>query len=52
MSRKTLRIFEKKILQVLGYGLILDHDANTGEQIDANNKYYYVGRIRTMHEQE
>jgi DNA repair protein RecO (recombination protein O) len=44
-EHRTLRIFEKKILQVLGYGLILDHDANTGEQIDVKNKYYYVAEF-------
>lgn len=41
-EQKVLRIFEKKLLQILGYGLILDHDANTGNQIEMDKKYHYV----------
>ena len=36
-----LRIFEKKLLEDLGYGLILDHDVETGEQISSTIGYYY-----------
>jgi DNA repair protein RecO (recombination protein O) len=41
-EQKVLRIFEKKLLQELGYGLILDHDVNTGETIDESKIYFYV----------
>ncbi len=36
-----LRYFEKKLLQSLGYGLVLDHDVQTGEAIVAAGNYYY-----------
>ena len=36
-----LRIFEKKLLEELGYGLILDHDVETGEHISSTIGYYY-----------
>ena len=37
----VLRVFEKHLLNSLGYGLILDHDVTTGEIIDQDRKYYY-----------
>jgi len=37
-----LRLFEKRLLQELGYGLVLDHDVSTGESIDPEQDYYYV----------
>ncbi len=37
-----LRIFEKKLLDELGYGLILDHDVNTGKEIIPEGVYDYV----------
>ncbi len=37
-----LRLFEKQLLQELGYGLVLDHDVNTGESIDPDYYYHYV----------
>jgi len=38
----TLRLFEKQLLSLLGYGLVLDHDIETGEQIKQQQDYYYV----------
>ncbi|MEP7245839.1 MAG: DNA repair protein RecO [Gammaproteobacteria bacterium] len=37
----TLRIFEKRLLDLLGYGLELDFDAGTGEGIDPNAYYHF-----------
>ena len=37
----VLRNFERLILTELGYGLLLDCDAETGEEIDANSMYCY-----------
>lgn len=37
-----LRLFEKRLLQSLGYDLILDYDANTGGAIDPEARYRYV----------
>ena len=36
-----LRDFEQRLLQELGYALALDHDAASGEPIDANEQYCY-----------
>ncbi|MGQ0658163.1 MAG: DNA repair protein RecO [Chromatiales bacterium] len=36
-----LRTFEKRLLQGLGYGLILDHDVASGEPIEAEGRYHY-----------
>ena len=36
-----IRIFEKKLLEATGYGLVLDHDVDTGRRIDAGILYYY-----------
>ncbi|NNE36786.1 MAG: hypothetical protein HKN08_00655, partial [Gammaproteobacteria bacterium] len=41
-EQKILRIFEKKLLQELGYGLALDHEASTGELLNEQNNYFYV----------
>tara|TARA_R110002111_G_scaffold25053_5_gene55311 strand:+ start:545 stop:1261 length:717 start_codon:yes stop_codon:yes gene_type:complete len=38
----TLRLFEKHLLSHLGYGLVLDHDVDTGEAIHPQQQYYYV----------
>ncbi len=46
----TLRLFEKRLLHSLGYGLILDCDAETGEAINPDAFYDYLlefGPIRT-----
>ena len=37
-----LRVFEKNLLQFMGYGLILDHDITDGKAIQKDKKYYYV----------
>jgi len=38
----VLRIFEKGLLQSLGYGLVLDHDIQDSQAIEAGRKYYYL----------
>jgi DNA repair protein RecO (recombination protein O) len=45
----VLRGFEKRLLMELGYGLILDREADTGNPIDANARYHYrldLGPVR------
>ena len=37
----ALRIFEKNLLQEIGYGLVLDYDADSGERITAQRSYRY-----------
>ena len=41
-AAKVLRVFEKKLLQETGFGLILDHETQTGEVIDREQRYDYV----------
>lgn len=41
-SAATLRRFEKHLLRELGYGLVLDRDADTGAPIAAEARYTYV----------
>jgi DNA repair protein RecO (recombination protein O) len=36
-----LRCFEKYLLQALGYGLMLDRDARSGEPVQDDARYYY-----------
>ena len=36
-----LRYFEKILLQSLGYGVLLDHDVETGQSIIPTSEYYY-----------
>jgi len=38
----VVRAFEVQLLKSLGYGLVLDHDADTGARIDPEKEYYYV----------
>lgn len=38
----VLRIFEKGLLESLGYGLVLDHDVDDGQVVEADKKYYYL----------
>ena len=38
----ALRIFEKHLLQTLGYGLNLEWEADTGKPLDSGASYYYV----------
>lgn len=37
----TLRIFEKRLLDAIGYGLTLDREVQKGQPIDPNARYYY-----------
>ena len=37
-----LRVFEKGLLQSLGYGLVLDHEIHDGLAIEADENYYYL----------
>jgi DNA repair protein RecO (recombination protein O) len=41
VSEEVLRIFEKKLLIEVGYGVILSHDINNNA-IDAEAEYYYL----------
>ncbi len=36
-----LRIFEKHLLKSLGYGLILDHEVESGDKISEESNYFY-----------
>ena len=36
-----LRLFEKRLLSCLGYGLVLDHEVETQQSIDENQRYTY-----------
>lgn len=38
---ELLRIFEKRLLQEIGFALILDHDCETGEAIQKDIEYQY-----------
>ena len=38
----TLRLFEKQLLSHLGYGLVLEQEVETGDNIIAEQDYYYV----------
>jgi len=40
-EQPILRIFEKQLLQSLGYGLVLTHDVETGLQIESDRDYFY-----------
>lgn len=37
----VLRYYEKTLLQSLGYGVILDHEVETGEALNPEKDYYY-----------
>ncbi len=37
----VLRMFEKRLLDALGYGLNLTHEADTGRPLDPNGRYAY-----------
>ncbi len=37
----VLRYYEKILLQSLGYGVILDHEVETGEALNSEKEYYY-----------
>jgi len=38
----VIRSFEKGLLESLGYGLVLDHDVDDGQAIEADKKYHYL----------
>lgn len=38
---RVLRLFEKRLLQNLGYGLVLDHDVESGAPLTAAALYHY-----------
>lgn len=40
-EERELRMFEKRLLQSLGYGLVLDRETLTGNQIRSDIIYYY-----------
>jgi len=51
----VIRLFEKRLLQSLGYGLVLDHDVETGMNINEKLDYYYLaerGPVRNMPEDD
>lgn len=41
-ENQVIRIFEKRLLEAIGYGLVLDHDVTTGKQIRHDQDYYYL----------
>jgi DNA repair protein RecO (recombination protein O) len=41
-AEATLRIFEKQLLECLGYGLVLDRDVVTGRVLDEQGQYHYL----------
>jgi len=41
-AERNLRIFEKYLLEELGYGLVLDHDVSSGEVLLPEQEYCYV----------
>jgi DNA repair protein RecO (recombination protein O) len=50
-THRALRIFEKRLLDALGYGLVLDSDALTQEAVDADRMYHYrleQGAVRAL----
>ena len=38
---RPLRLFEKRLLEAIGYGLALDRDAHDGAQLDPEASYFY-----------
>lgn len=38
----VLRVFEKRLLEEIGYGLVLDHDVDDGSVLDPNAQYRYL----------
>jgi len=41
-QQSVIRIFEKRLLQSLGYAVVLDRDVDTGAHIDDSQHYYYL----------
>jgi DNA repair protein RecO (recombination protein O) len=51
----TLRLFERDLLQELGYGLLLTHEGGGGAEVEADARYCYYhdsGPQRLKHESE
>jgi DNA repair protein RecO (recombination protein O) len=40
-NEEVLRVFEKQMLESIGYGLVLDHDIDSGEPIHGECEYRY-----------
>ncbi len=40
-TQSALRLFEKRLLSQLGYGLVLDREFESGELIEEEHQYYY-----------
>jgi len=40
--QRVLRLFEKSMLSELGYGLLLDHDAESGHPVEFKEYYRYI----------
>ena len=54
-EEQALRLFEKRLLQALGYGLLLDCEYDSGVAVLAGNLYEYrmeKGPVRCMHATE
>lgn len=52
-TEAVLRIFEKRMLESIGYGLVLDHEIDTGEPIHGKDAYcYQTDRGPTSHESD
>ncbi len=44
-TESILRIFEKRLLEITGYGLVLDHDVHTGETLRSEHRYIYEPEV-------
>ena len=42
LDQAELRRFEMLLLEELGYGLVLDADAETGQAVNPEHLYYYI----------
>jgi len=42
LDEAVLRIFEKRLLEEIGYGLVLDHDAGDGSALQPDAQYRYL----------
>ncbi|MDC9724415.1 MAG: DNA repair protein RecO [Gammaproteobacteria bacterium] len=40
-TERQLRLFEKRLLSSLGYGLVLDREVETEQEIDERRRYFY-----------
>ena len=50
LPERALRIYEKRLLQSAGYGMVLTHPANDTEQLSADRYYYYVADFGPLEE--